>query len=91
LGNLLGDLLTALLEIGQGTRHAVDLHFLTYHIRKELEPKKETMNPHTSVWRTRFWARTYQSLVYSRECCPGALPTAQSDGLMRRLIVADSC
>ena len=39
----------------------------------------------------RFWTMTYQSLVYSRECCPGALPTAKSHGLMRRLIVADGC
>jgi hypothetical protein len=52
LGNLPGDFLASLFEIGKRKGHVVTLLILAYQIRKEYGPKKRTLRPLTSVSHT---------------------------------------
>ena len=53
LGDLLHDLVAALLEIGKGKEHIVASKFPAYYIRKDFGRKKKPLHPLTSASHTR--------------------------------------
>ena len=51
--NLLGYRLAALFPFRKSKRHMVGVQFLTYYIRKEIQPKKDAYTTFTLMSRTR--------------------------------------